>query len=474
MKFGGTSLQDAPAMLNVVDIVTSRKERVLVVASACASMTNLLLEASSKAGAREEKEARAAIRKIQKHHLTCAEELLAGDPQFEVVKEAIETHCAELMALSHGMAILGECSVRSVDTFASYGERLSTLLLNAAFVHRGARSVLLDVRTVMITDAAFTHAIPDVPQINERVQGELIPLFDNADVVVTQGFVGSTADGLTTTIGRGGSDYSASLLGVAAGAREIQIWTDVNGVLTADPRIVPNAQNISELTFNEASELAYFGAKVLHPETIKPAVEKAIPVRVLNSREPSHPGTLILKEVVGQSSVGVKSIAYKKGVVVLNISSMKMFLAHDYLKAVFDVFEKYETVVHSIAASQVTITVTLDDRTHLDAIVFALLEFAHVRAFTNRAIVCAVGEDLKPTPGVAGRIFTAIKDINIEMISQGASETNISFVLDEADVETAVRLLHAEFFESPVSPMVETDASLLLSGEPQNNGKKEA
>lgn len=443
-------------MSNVVDIVLSKKGRRLVVASASSGMTNLLIEAADKAGARDEKSARAAIRKLQKHHITCAEELLGDDPQLPAIKETIESSCAELMALSHGMAILGECSVRSLDTFASYGERLSTLLLHAAFVHRGVPTALLDVRKVMITNADFTRAVPDTTLIAERVQTELLPLFDESEVIVTQGFVGATIDGLTTTIGRGGSDYSASLLGVAAGAKEIQIWTDVNGVLTADPRMVPHAKNIAELTFNEASELAYFGAKVLHPETIKPAVEKAIPVRVLNSREPSHPGTLILKEVVGQSSVGVKSIASKKGICVLNISSMRMFLAHDYLKAVFDIFERYDTVIHSIAASQVTITVTLDDRTHLEAIILALLEFAHVRLQVDRAIVCAVGEDLKPTPGVAGRIFSALKDINIEMISQGASETNISFVLNETDVEHAVKLLHAEFFESEQqSPTVE-------------------
>lgn len=447
MKFGGTSVQDAAAMSNVIDIVVRPKGKVLVVSSACAGVTNQLLDAAHKAGTRDEKGARAVIRQIQKHHTGVAQALLGQNGQAEGIIASIEEHCGELLALCHGMAILGECSVRSLDTFAAYGERLSTLVLHAGFVARGVRAALFDVRQVMITDNSFTRAVPDIPEMEQRVTSLLVPAFADADVVVTQGFVGATRDGLTTTIGRGGSDYSASLLGVAAGVSEIQIWTDVSGVLTADPRIVPHAQNIAELTFNEASELAYFGAKVLHPDTIKPAVEKAIPVRVLNSREPLHPGTVILKEIVGQTSVGVKSIASKKGIVVLNISSTRMFLAHDYLKAVFDIFEKYETIVHSIASSEVTISVTLDDVTHLDAIIADLEKFSQVRREDHRAIICAVGEDLQPTPGIVGRLFSAISGINVQMISQGASETNISFVISEEDVDTAVRKLHAAFFE---------------------------
>lgn len=447
MKFGGTSVQDAAAIRNVIEIVLRRSEHVLVVASACSGVTNQLLDAAQKAGNRDEKAARAEIRMIQKRHIAIAETLLEGSPRLEGVIAEIEEKCGELSALCRGMAILGECSVRSLDTFATYGERLSTLLLHEGLLLRDPQAKLFDAQRVIITDDAFTHALPDIPLIQQKVHEELVPLFKDTKIIVTQGFIGSTRDGLTTTIGRGGGDYTASLLGVAADAKEIQIWTDVNGVLTADPRMVPHARNIAELTFNEASELAYFGAKVLHPDTILPAVEKAIPVRVLNSREPLHPGTVILKEIQGQGSVGVKSIASKKGIRVINISSTRMFLAHDYLKAVFDIFEKYETIVHSIASSEVTISVTLDDTAHLEEIVASLQKFAEVRVEEHRAIVCAIGEDLQPTPGIVGRLFSAITDINVQMISQGASETNISFVINEADVERAVRLLHAAFFE---------------------------
>ncbi len=447
MKFGGTSVQDAAAMSNVIAIVRRKKRRALVVSSACAGVTNMLLDAAQRAGARDEKGARAIVRQIQKHHLAIATALLESSAEYEAITTLIEESCGELSALCHGMAILGECSARSLDTFASFGERLSTPILAAAFRHAGSNAVLFDVREVMITDGVFTHAAPDIAALNARSTERLVPLLASHDVVVTQGFIGSTPEGITTTIGRGGSDYSASLLGVAVNAIEIEIWTDVNGVLTADPRLVPHARNIAALTFNEASELAYFGAKVLHPETIKPAVEKNIPVRVLNSREPDHAGTVILREVSGQASVGVKSIASKKDITLLNITSSRMFLAHDYLKAVFDIFEKYDTVVHSIASSEVTITVTLDDTRHLDHIVEELRRFAQVRIDGKRAIVCCVGEDLQPTPGIAGRIFTAIAGINVQMISQGASETNISFVIDETDVERAVRGLHAAFFE---------------------------
>ncbi len=446
MKFGGTSVQDAAAMLNVIEIVIKKSAPVLVVASACAGVTNSLLEAARKAGARDEKGAKKIIGSLEKHHRAIAEAIITDEGRRAMVFETIEQSCDDLRSLSHGMAIIGECSPRSLDTFASYGEILSTTILAAGFAVQIPDSFYVDVREFMITGDDFTKAKPDFDVIERRVTSELLPLFDTHTIIITQGFIGATASGATTTIGRGGSDYSAALLGVAAGAAEIEIWTDVNGVLTADPRIIPDAKNIAELTFNEASELAYFGAKVLHPETIKPAIEKNIPVRVLNSREPGHPGTLILREIHGQQSVGVKSIASKKNITLMNISSTRMFLAHDYLKAVFDIFEKYETIVHSIASSEVTITVTLDDVTHLDKIIAELETFAQVKVEGNRAIVCAVGEDLRPTPGIAGRIFASLSSINVQMISQGASETNISFVIDEKDVEQAVKQIHAAFF----------------------------
>ncbi|HET7152532.1 MAG TPA: lysine-sensitive aspartokinase 3 [Candidatus Kapabacteria bacterium] len=447
MKFGGTSVQDAAAMLNVIDIVRKRKQKVLVVSSACAGMTNLLLEAAQKAGARDEKSAKKLITSIEKHHLAIAETLITDEDRLAKTYAQIEQYCDDLRSLSHGMAILGECSPRSLDAFASYGEMLSTTVLAAGFEEREPDALLEDVRKYMVTDDAFTKAQPDIPEMTTRVTSELLPLFTKHKIIITQGFIGATPDGIRTTIGRGGSDYSAALLGVAANAKEIQIWTDVNGVLTADPRLVPHAQNIAALTFHEASELAYFGAKVLHPETIKPAVDKNIPVRVLNSRQPDHPGTLILREIQEQDSVGVKSIASKKDITLLNITSTRMFLAHDYIKAVFDIFEKYETIVHLIASSEVTISVTFEDTSHLDQIIEELQRFAQVKMVPKRAIICAVGEDLTPTPGIVGKLFSSISNINVQMISQGASETNISFVIDEQDVEKAVQQIHKAFFE---------------------------
>jgi aspartate kinase len=264
--------------------------------------------------------------------------------------------------------------------------------------------------------------------------------------VVTQGFIGATPQGVPTTIGRGGSDFSAALIGALLHASEIQIWTDVDGILTADPTLVPEAKKIKLMSFAEASELAYFGARVLHPETILPAIERNIPVRVLNSRNPGSSGTLIMARPHTDVHCIVKSVAYKEGISLISIVSSRMFLAHGFLENVFDVFHKYETVVHTVATSDVSISVTVNDTTHLAQIVEELRPFASVNVDHHKAIVCVVGDNLRNSAGIAARILNAIRDININMISQGASEINISFVVDEDCIGPVVRRLHQELF----------------------------
>ncbi|MBI4418617.1 MAG: aspartate kinase, partial [Ignavibacteriales bacterium] len=261
--------------------------------------------------------------------------------------------------------------------------------------------------------------------------------------------IGSTRKGVTTTLGRGGSDFSASIVGAALDAEEIQIWTDVDGILTADPRICPDARQLDVISFREASELAYFGARVLHPSTILPAVEKNIPVRVLNSRRPDSPGTLIIADPP-KANVPVKSIASKKGITVVNIQSTRMLMAHGFLERIFSVFNRYQTPVDLVTTSEVAVSVTIDNTDHLEDIVKALSEVGDVGVYEHKSILCIVGEQMHSTAGIADRVFHALRDINVVMISQGASEINMSLVLDEKDIVEAVKRLHAEFFPAPL------------------------
>jgi aspartate kinase len=269
---------------------------------------------------------------------------------------------------------------------------------------------------------------------------------------VAQGFIGSTVEGVTTTIGRGGSDYSASIIGAALGARSIEIWTDVDGMMTADPRIVPDAKRIRVISFDEAAELAHFGAKVLHPSTVLPAIERKIPVHIYNTRNPASEGTLIVAEPRTSRNL-IKSIACKRGVTVVNVSSTRMLLAHGFLRAIFEVFDRHKTSVDVVTTSEISVSITLDATDRIDAIVGDLEAFGEVTVERNKAIVCVVGDNLKFTPGVAGRLFGAISETNVNMISQGASEINLTFVIEDEDVESAVCSLHEAFFHE-VDPSV--------------------
>ncbi|MCK5572390.1 MAG: aspartate kinase, partial [Bacteroidetes bacterium] len=366
------------------------------------------------------------------------------------VRDTLRLYADELSTLVKGVAVLGELTPRSLDAFLAYGERMSSLILQQLFKARGMRSALVDARTFMITDEQFTKAQPKSRRVGALLRAEVRPRLRSHDLVLTQGFIGTTATGITTTVGRGGSDFSASYIGALLNAREIQIWTDVDGILTADPTVVLGARNIRALSFREASELAYFGARVLHPETILPAVKRDIPVYVLNSRRPDWCGTLITAKARRNGGGVVKSIAYKEGITLLNIVSTRMFLAHGFLENVFDTFHKYHTVVHTVATSEVSVSVTIDNVRHLREIVRELRTFANVSVARKKAIVCVVGERLKKTRGVAARVMAAIGSVELNMISQGASEINISVVVDEADIDSTVRRLHREFFpEAP-------------------------
>jgi len=450
MKFGGTSVEDASAMRNVSAIVRSHLvRRPLVVASACAGVTNALLALARSAREAGKEKALDRVEELRVRHRQIAHALFSGEVLF-TVQSQVDALADGLRDLVKSIAILGELTDRSLDTFAGYGERLSTLLLTHHLKQEGMPCVFVDAQEVMVTTAEFTRAAPVVAEIERRVRERIVPRLEAGQVVVTQGFVGATAQGIPTTIGRGGSDYSAAVFGAALDAAEIQIWTDVDGVMTSDPSVIPEARVIPEMTFREAAELAYFGAKVLHPATILPAVQKNIPVRVLNSRRSEVPGTVIVAKGSRREEGIVTSIAYKEGITLITITSTRMLMMHGFLARVFEIFAAHSTSVDVIATSEVSLSLTVDSRAHLEAIFGELRQVAEVEAEDDKAIFCVVGEGLKTTRGLVTRVFATLDDagIPVSMISLGASEINVTFVVDGRDIRAAAQALHRAFFPS--------------------------
>lgn len=447
MKFGGTSVEDAEAIERVTEIVRKEEDRKpIVVVSACAGVTNQLLKIADLSAEGQKAEATDIINEIKNRHERLVDELIHSELPKNYLKGKISVYAHEIKNLLNAVSILGEVTNRSRDAFASYGERMSSMIVAQVFEEKSIKATLVDAREFMITDSSFTKAKPKYEKIATAARSSLLPRV-NECIVVTQGFIGSTEDGVTTTIGRGGSDFSAAIIGAVLNAEEIQIWTDVDGILTADPTIVPQARRIKRMSFNEASELAYFGARVLHPMTILPAVEKNIPVYVRNSRNPEYRGTLITRLDIDGTGTP-KSIAYKEHITLINLVSSRMFLAHDFLQAVFSVFNKHKTIAHAVATSEVSVSIAIDETEHLNEIIEELSQFSEIEVSSNKAIVCIVGENIKHNVGFIGQVFSALNGIHINMISQGASEINLSFVVDEESLDSTVKLLHQQLFGS--------------------------
>ena len=444
MKFGGSSVESAAAIERVASIVKERVDRKPVgVVSAMGKTTNKLLAIAQSSIAGQRAEALAQLGDLCTYHLSEIRPVIL-DADWPEAERIIDEHFQELTELVKGLAVLGEFSPRSVDAISSYGERLSSALVALAFRKFGMDTAHVDSRQVVVTDDRHTQAAPIYPATYSRLAERVRPLAEG-QVVVMGGFIGATEGGVTTTLGRGGSDFSASLVGAGAGAEEIQIWTDVDGMLTADPTILAGGHRVKTISFAEAAELAYFGAKVLHPATVLPAIEKSIPVLILNSRRPETPGTRIISEAVPCSNV-IKSIACKRKITVVNIHSTRMLMAHGFLRRIFEVFDRYRTPVDVVSTSEVSVSLTIDNTTRLADIGQELSQFSEVDTEENRAIICIVGDNIRYTPGVAGRAFRAVGSVNIRMISQGASRLNLTFVVAEQDLARAVEMLHTEFF----------------------------
>jgi aspartate kinase len=464
MKFGGTSVEDAAAIERTGAIVAGRLRKGLnpiVVVSAMSKVTDTLLAAAAFAGRNQREEALKLSDTLRTRHLQTAAELVTNADRLTSLQLTIHHHFDTLDDLLRGISAVGELTPRTSDNVVSFGERLSAVIVPAAFLELNLSAAAIDARTVILTDNHYGKAAPNERAIEAALTSQVLPLVDLGKVPVMGGFIGS-CDGITTTLGRGGSDYTAALVGGALHAGAIEIWTDVNGIMTADPRIVPEALRVKTISFEEAAELAYFGAKVLHPATILPAVQKNIPVWVLNSRNPDNEGTKITATPPPCASP-FKSIAAKKKLTIIDIVASRMLLAHGFLKAVFDIFDKHGCAIDMVATSEISVSVTVDSREALPAISADLSKLADVKYEGNKALICLVGEDIRGISGISGQVFSAISHINVRMISQGASEINMSFMINEEDVDEAIRCLHRKFFAAPDATIfdVETRVSVM-------------
>ncbi|HLW54866.1 MAG TPA: lysine-sensitive aspartokinase 3 [Candidatus Angelobacter sp.] len=452
MKFGGTSVQDASAIDCAAAIVRERlSERPVVVVSALAKITDQLLAMAAAAGAGRRDKALELSRAARQRHYTTASDLL-GTHAFEQMAPELEADFNGLDELLRGVVAVGELTLRTTDTIAGFGERVSSKIAAAAFSQRGIEAAHVDSRRCIVTDDTFGKAVPHFEETDARLAEVVKPLLLRGRVPVMGGFIASTREGIGTTLGRGGSDFSAAIVGAGLHAERIEIWTDVDGMMTTDPNLCSGAHRIKTITFEEAAELAYFGAKVLHPATLLPAIRKNIPVLILNSRNPKCEGTRITASAPKSKSL-FKAIAAKKRITVVDVVATRMLMAHGFLKSIFEVFANHRCPVDMVSTSEVSVSVTVDSNESIAAIAADLARLADVKYEGRKAIVCLVGENIRSTPGIAAKVFGAIGDVNIRMISQGASEINISFVIDEADVPHVVSRLHETFF-AEVDPQV--------------------
>lgn len=442
VKFGGTSLGDADAIRRVTEIVASRAVRSpVVVVSAVSGTTTELLALAEQAARGQLIGALRSVEHIRERHIQICDELL-GAAGADTTAE-IAAMCDEVASLAEALNTLGHITPRSRDAVAAFGEQMSSLMVTDAFKARGIPARHVDAREIVVTSDHFSAAEPKPDAIAERARDRLAPLVRSGSVPVLGGYIGATDAGITTTLGRGGSDYSASLLGAALAADAIEIWTDVDGMLTADPRVVTGASLIPQIRFDEASELASFGAKVLHPNTIAPAVRLGIPVYVYNTRHPRGSGTRITFDAPRRA---VTAIAAKSGITMVKVSAPRMLLAKGFLRRVFEIFERHRTSVDVVSTSEVSVSVTLDDAERLDELMIDLRMLGDVSIERGRAIVAIVGAGIGDRGDCMGRALSALGDMHIHMVSLSATGINLTVVVDDSVVNDAMTALHDEFF----------------------------
>lgn len=456
MKFGGTSVGDAEAIQRVGDIINSRLEKKPVVVVSAVAKTTDDLESLFKAADQKDLEIiEVLIRRILERHEAISNALHIDIQQVlsDAEKQMRDT-CDRIGETTTG-------SKQYADEMVSTGEYMSSNLLAAYLRSRDIQSSMVDARDILVTDSQFGKALPRVENSRLNAQEKILPVIESSTVPVLQGFIGSDTEHRTTTLGRGGSDYSATIFGSILNADAVEIWTDVDGIMTADPTIVRGVKRIKKMTFQEAAELAYFGAKVLHPATLLPAVEKGIPVFVLNSMQPEDSGTEIIPTARDDRKNGtlVKSIAYKEGLTVITIKSTRMLMAYGFMAKIFEVFNRYRTAVDLVSTSEVSVSMTVDNTDYIEDIKREISQFAEIDVEHQKATVCVVGENIRRVRGMPAEIFEQLRDVDVHLISQGASEINISFVINEDNIKQVVNNLHSKFFAGELNTEVFAESS---------------
>ena len=447
IKFGGTSVGDADRVANAIDIVAERQHlRPVIVVSALSGVTNDLVAASEAACAQKPRDVAEIIRRVRMRHEDVALHLVQQKSDFfETFIKQLSKQIDEIDTILRGIALLGEITPRAKDKVVSIGEKLSSVLFTYTMMMRSLPGEHVHSEEVIWTDDRFGGATPDMELTTQHARRVLVPLLERNRIPVMGGFIGRTEAGATTTLGRNGSDYSAAVVGAAIGADEVQIWTDVDGLLTCDPRLVPGARVIDLISFEEAAELAQFGAK-LHPRTLEPAREANIPVRVLNTHNPASSGTLITRTGAA-SSMGPRSIARKRGVTMVHVTSNKMLGTHGFLAQFFGVFGELGISVDLIATSEVSVTVTVDEKHDIDELVKRLQKLADVELYDAQCIIAVVGQNVMSDARVGARVLEALGNMPVKMMSLGRSGLNLSIVVDDVNADDAVKQVHQALFE---------------------------
>ncbi|HEV8433091.1 MAG TPA: aspartate kinase [Thermoanaerobaculia bacterium] len=450
IKFGGTSVGNADRVAEAIDIVVARRHlRPIVVVSALAGVTDALVAAADAARAQQPLVAESIIADVRRKHEDVGLRLIQQRQDFfDAFIAQLSTQIEEVNVILKGFAYLGEITPRGADRIMSIGEKFSSVLFAYTLMMR-APAQDVHSETVVITDDNFGNATPDMNATTAAAKEVLLPIVERGHIPVMGGFIGRTPAGATTTLGRNGSDYSAAIVAAAVDAQEVQIWTDVDGLLTCDPRLVPGAHVIDHISFDEAAELAQFGAK-LHPRTLEPAMTANIPVRVLNTHNPASPGTVITRKP--DASAGPRSIARKRNVTMVHVTSNKMLGAHGFLAKLFNVFQELGISVDLIATSEVSVSMTVDERHNMEELERKLHEIAEtVETLDNQCIIAVVGQNLMADSRVGARILGALDGVSVKMISLGRSGLNLSIVVDDTEADGAVRAIHNALFETPVT-----------------------
>ncbi len=450
MKFGGSSIKDVPALRRVVTIIEKQAfQQPLIVLSALGGVTDQLIALHQAALNNNNPDFTKAIEALKERHFQMLKSFLKTGNILDETEHFLETEFQRLQTLLNAVQAIKVTSSKLYNSIIGIGELLSSRIVEAVLRSHGFNTVWQDIRPVMLVERKRDEVTPVLNKIEKQAKTQFDHFLKSGKIIVTQGFLATMKDGAPTTLGRDGSDYTASLLGAALKVKEIQIWSDVDGILSADPTIIPDAQPLPYMSFEEACELAYFGARVLHPATIQPALIHGIPVRVLNSHYPDEPGTLILPDYQKTQNQVIKSIAYKENITLLTIESSRLLLSPKVIEDIFDILTRHSKKVYAVTKSATKLSVTLQNNGRDQGFLEELGSYGTVEIEPNKAVVSVVGEGMKANPVLTWQIIKLLHEqhIKMELISQFARQISMMFIINEQDIERTVKLIHQKFIQ---------------------------